>query len=317
MGELSAVAEACMQTALERTWQRLAQAGRDGGLEAEGFCILAMGKLGGGELNYSSDIDLLAVCEPGGSGGKETAARVMEGVRADLMNHTEEGYAYRVDLRLRPFGGSGDLVPTVQGLLDYYRRGASLWEIQAAIKMRPVAGNLLLGHRVVEALHAVLLAPRSPEAIVRSVKGLRAEAARVHAATSGGLDVKNGAGGIRDVEFLVQALQLIHAPDAPHLLEGNTLRAVGALEERRVISREQAETLREDYRFLRRVEHALQLLEDRQTHVVPADPDALGALAGRVTRAGRDAAGPFREELEGCLDRVRRNAEALLKTPVE
>jgi glutamate-ammonia-ligase adenylyltransferase len=314
MGELSAVAEACVQTALECAWQHSVDGGRaHDGLEPEGFCILAMGKLGGGELNYSSDIDLLAVCEPAGAGGKETAARVMEGVRADLMNHTEEGHAYRVDLRLRPFGRSGDLVPTVQGLLDYYRGGASLWEIQAAIKMRPVAGNLLLGHRVAEAVHEVLLAPRSPEEIVRSIKALRAEAKRIHAGPAGGLDIKNGAGGIRDVEFLVQALQLIHAPDAPHLLEGNTLRAVGALEERRVISRDQAETLREDYRFLRRVEHALQLLEDRQTHVVPADPDALGALAGRVSRGGREAAGVFREELEGCLARVRGNAEAMLR----
>jgi glutamate-ammonia-ligase adenylyltransferase len=236
----------------------------------------------------------------------------MEGVRADLMNHTEEGYAYRVDLRLRPFGRSGELVPTAQGLLDYYRGGASLWEIQAALKARPVAGNLRLGHRVMEALHGVLLAPRSPGEIVRSVKALRAEAERVHAGSSGGLDVKNGAGGIRDVEFLVQALQLIHAPDAPHLLEGNTLRALGGLEERRVISGEQAETLRRDYRFLRRVEHALQLLEDRQTHALPSDPDALGALAGRVARAGREAADAFREELETCMARVRRGAEALL-----
>ncbi len=313
MGELSAVAEAFVQSALEGAWERLAGAegGRDG-LDPEGFCILAMGKLGGGELNYSSDIDLLAVCEPGGRGGKETAARVMEGVRADLMNHSEEGHAYRVDLRLRPFGRAGDLVPTVQGLLDYYRTGASLWEIQAAIRMRPVAGNLRLGHRVVEALHAVLLAPRSPDRVVRSVRGLRAEAERVHAGRSGGLDVKNGAGGIRDVEFLVQALQLIHAPGAPHLLEGNTLRAVGALEERGVILRGQAETLREDYRFLRRVEHALQLLEDRQTHVVPTDPDALGALAGRVNHAGREAVGAFVEELEERLTRVRRTVSDLL-----
>jgi glutamate-ammonia-ligase adenylyltransferase len=310
MDELSAVAEAFVQAALERTWGRFpdAEGGREG-LDPEGFCILAMGKLGGGELNYSSDIDLLAVCEPApGNGGKETASRVLEGVRADLMNHTEEGHAYRVDLRLRPFGRAGDLVPTRAGLLDYYRTAASLWEIQAAIKMRPVAGNLRLGHRVVEAVHEVLLAPRSPEQIVRSVTGMRAEAGRLSSGPSRAVDVKNGAGGIRDVEFLVQALQLIHAPDAPHLIEGNTLRAVGALEERGVVSREEAGTLREDYRFLRRVEHALQLLEDRQTHTVPTDPDALGALAARVTRAGRGSAGSFAAELEACLARVRRAA---------
>lgn len=308
IGELSTVAEAFLQAALERTWERL-EGGEGGheGLDPERFCILAMGKLGGGELNYSSDIDLIAVCDPApGNGGKETASRVMEGVRADLMNHTDEGYAYRVDLRLRPFGRAGDLVPTVPGLLEYYRTGASLWEIQAGIKMRPVAGNLRLGHRVVEALHAVLLAPRSPEEIVRCVKEMRAGSERPPAGPSRGPDVKNGRGGIRDVEFLVQALQLIHAPDAPHLLEGNTLRAVGALEERGVLSREEAESLREDYRFLRRVEHALQLLEDRQTHAVPTDADALGALAGRVTRAGREAVRTFVEDLDECMARVRR-----------
>ncbi len=317
MAELSVVAESIVEAALGAVWERLADdCARTGGCGPERFCILAMGKLGGGELNYSSDIDLLGVCDPpsgpGNNNGKEAAARVMEAVRADLMTHTEEGYVYRVDLRLRPFGRSGDLVSTLPGLVHYYRTRASLWEIQAAIKMRPVAGNFRLGHRVVEALHALLLTPRSAERILCSVQGMRSEAQRLSWKRHQNLDIKNGAGGIRDVEFLVQALQLIHAPEAPHLLEGNTLRAIGALEESGVLSKDRAETLREDYRFLRRVEHALQLLEDRRTHVIPADPDALGALAGRVTRTGRNAAGRFVPELENRLARVRQAADRLL-----
>ncbi len=312
MQELSAVAEALVEIALEGTRERLAREGDGGDRSAEGFCILAMGKLGGSELNYSSDIDLLGVCDPEGAPAgpvKETAGRVLEGVRADLMDHSEEGHAYRVDLRLRPFGRAGELVPTVSGLLDYYRTRASLWEIQAAVKMRPVAGDPRLGHRVVEAVHEVVLVPRSAEKILGSVRRLRSEAERRAAkGLARGLDIKNGRGGIRDVEFLVQALQLVHAPEAPHLLEANTLRALRWLEEQGVLSGDLARILREDYRFLRRVEHALQLLEDRQTHTVPEDPEALAALAGRVMRSGRQAAEPFLEELEDRMTRVRRTA---------
>ena len=313
--DLSVVAEAFVQAALDRTWERMER--KDPSIQGEArerFCVLALGKLGGLELNYSSDIDLLGVVDPAphGGAGKETAARVMEGLRTDLSSHSDEGYAYRVDLRLRPFGGSGDLVPTVSGLLEYYRRQASLWEIQAAIKMRPVAGNLQLGHRVVEAVRELLLTPRDPAEIAASCRHMREQGERLsRQGIDEGLDVKSGPGGIRDVEFLVQALQLMHAPGAPEILDGNTLRALGALEERGILSRDRVAVLREDYLFLRRVEHALQLAEDRQTHLVPLDPKAMEVLAGRVARSRRPGAGEFEEELRARLARVREAAASV------
>lgn len=316
--ELSTVAEAFVQATLDRTWDRLEGQGRLPEVAEtmrERFCILALGKLGGRELNYSSDIDLLGMVETGDSSRtsalKEAAARAMEGVRNDLSRHTVEGYAFRVDLRLRPFGTAGDLVSSWDGLLDYYRHKASLWEIQAALKMRPVAGNLRLGYRFQEELQEVLLAPRSREEVLRSVCRLRSEAVEQSRRRHGdALDVKNGRGGIRDVEFAVQALQLMHAPESPSLIEGNTLAALGALEEQGVLPSRQAAELREDYLFLRRVEHALQLLEDRQTHVVPDAPEALVALGKRL-HSGEEAA-RFGEILRERLERVRRTTSVWL-----
>ena len=318
--ELSAVAEAFVQAALERIWLRLEGQGRLPVAHddvRERFCILALGKLGGRELNYSSDIDLLGMAESGDPSGssmvREAATRAMEGVRKDLSRHTEEGYAFRVDLRLRPFGRAGDLVPSYGALLDYYRQKASLWEIQAALKIRPVAGNLRLGYRFLEDLREVLLSPRSRKEVLASVARLRAEAVEQSGRRLGeGLDVKNGKGGIRDVEFTVQALQLIYAPRFPSLLEGNTLAALGALEEQGILSSRQAAELKEDYLYLRRVEHALQLLEDRQIHVVPNAPGPLLAL-GRQLHFGQETeAARFGETLRERLERVRKTTSGLL-----
>ncbi|MBW1785927.1 MAG: hypothetical protein JRK53_04810, partial [Deltaproteobacteria bacterium] len=187
------------------------------------FCVMAFGKLGVNELNYSSDIDLMGLYDEDGvssgpgldrDGLKRAYGRVMESLRSDLSDHTEEGYAYRVDLRLRPFGASGDLVPTLNGLLKYYRQRASLWEIQAAFKLRPVAGNISLGYGFLERLKPILVERRDRGCIVDSIEHMRRAAVRATArGIQRGTDVKSGFGGLRDVEFLVQGLQLIHAPD--------------------------------------------------------------------------------------------------------
>jgi glutamate-ammonia-ligase adenylyltransferase len=143
MLELSRLADAFAQAVLEKRIQEHPE-------WKDRFCILALGKLGGNELNYSSDIDLLGLwSDEDGKNEREKKpffARLMEDLRSDLSSHTEEGYAYRVDLRLRPFGRDGELVPSWSSLVRYYQDVASLWEIQAALKMRPVAGNLRLGY---------------------------------------------------------------------------------------------------------------------------------------------------------------------------
>ena len=295
MRELTVLAEAILQSALE-------QAAGEAGLPAHSLSILAFGKLGGEELNYSSDIDLLALAAPGTPPERLAGlGEVMERLRADLSDHTEEGYVYRVDLRLRPYGRSGELVGGTEGVLRYYRESAALWELQALLKARPVAGDQELGARFLQQARELLSRPFPAAQVVRAVSGLRkASRARLAKALPAGPNIKEGSGGIRDVEFLVQALQLVHAPA---VLAGNTLAALEGLRLAGILAPERAESLARDYLFLRRIEHYLQIFEDRQTHTLPSDPGELSALARRAL--GPDiSAERFSSELAACLTRV-------------
>jgi glutamate-ammonia-ligase adenylyltransferase len=233
MRELTGLAEAIVAVALEELLvQEKTRVPEMQPAEADRpsrFCVMAFGKLGGRELNYSSDIDLLGVMDDGGE--KNFFTHVMESLRADLSEHTEEGYVYRVDLRLRPFGSSGELVPSLSSLIGYYREQASLWEIQALLKIRPIAGNKALGYRFLDAIRPLLLTGRERGPVVNSIQKMRCRAITAAQKQGAPTDVKRGTGGLRDVEFLVQGLQLIHAPENPVLLEGNTLAALGLLRE--------------------------------------------------------------------------------------
>jgi glutamate-ammonia-ligase adenylyltransferase len=298
--ELSALAEASVQVALQAADGSL----RAGGLPAppslDSFCIFAFGKLGGGELNYSSDIDLLGVCAAVSDDGGESTryfAKVLERTRDNLTTHTSEGYAYRVDFRLRPFGRSGPLVVSVPSITRYYWEHAALWELQAQLKLRPIAGNLVLGYGVLTTIRQVA-ASRSiePGDVARSIRRLRDMASQRREGETT-LDVKDGPGGIRDIEFLVQGLQLTNLCLASDVGDANTLRALAVLERRELLPVDEAGELREAYLFLRRLEHMLQLLEDRQVHVLPAGRRELLALARRLLDS--KATG------EALLDRVR------------
>jgi glutamate-ammonia-ligase adenylyltransferase len=319
MFEISSLADALTSAALTNIWTRSTDAERkvpgDFTALADHFCILAFGKLGGGELNYSSDIDLMGIFDvssslPASLGLDRTMLKylftwVMERVTIDLSMHTDEGYAYRVDLRLRPYGGSGELVPSLTALVDYYDKTASLWELQAALKLRPIAGNLNLGSAFLDRLRPMFLRPRRREEVVQSIEKMRSAAVkRGGRATAAGLDVKSGVGGLRDIEFLVQGLQLIHAGDQPELLHGHTLAALQALGSADFLPESVAEELRRDYLFLRVVEHYLQILEDRQIHAVPEDSTELTALARRVLGPGEDGSSLL-ARLEECAARVR------------
>jgi len=307
--ELANLAEAIICVCLERIWADMIE---DGLLPYErSFCVLAFGKLGGRELNYSSDVDLLGVfVEPlAGADGQvlqlsEAYAQLMERLRSDLSTITREGYAYRVDLRLRPYGRSGPLVPTEASLERYYRSEAELWEIQALLKARPVAGNRELGRGLLQRLQPLLAAPRDAHLIWRSVAELRAKAVRKSSdALLGSINVKEQTGGIRDIEFLVQALQLIHAHAQASLLCGGTLTAIRRLERHDILDRLTARVLTDDYLFLRRVEHHLQILEDQQVHILPNDDAELNALAKRLLGVDSSAEA-FVERLRGTMNRV-------------
>jgi len=279
MEELSLLAEIIVSYALKGAIARYSDRGA-----APPLCILAMGKLGGSELNYSSDIDLLCVVgEEADNEAKTRAASIIEMVRADLSTHTEEGYSYRVDLRLRPYGTGGELAHGLSSLVKYYQLHAAPWELLAALKMRPISGDMGLGRELCNRVREILMARRAPQEIFKTVCHMRQEAIRLASrALVKTTDLKAGIGGIRDVEFMAQALQLVHISELPELFTGNTTEALERLGAANIISSSDATSLIEDYLFLRRVEHLLQIMEDRQIHTLPKSHEEMEALAKRL-----------------------------------
>ncbi|MFW5695455.1 MAG: glutamate-ammonia-ligase adenylyltransferase [Alkalispirochaeta sp.] len=308
VAEISALARATVHAALQNVLiEHPEPLGR--------LCILAFGKLGGGELNYSSDIDLLAIYEPDSEidDQEHRLGRLFRQVVRDLTDFTVEGQAYRVDLRLRPWGNAGRLVYSIPTLERYYTEEADLWELQALLKLSPVAGDGELGRAFIRTINPIL-ARRGEragrEAILHTVRRLRVRAVQEHGAAPDeagslvGADIKNGEGGIRDVEFLVQALQMLHHRLSPEIITGNTLSAMQRLEEAGILSHEKVSTLREDYLFLRRVEHFLQVYDDRQLHAIPAEQEAQEKLT-RVVLGETATPDDLLRRLETTLRRVR------------
>ena len=293
--DLSRVAEAVVRVALEQAWTRQVHDARARARAARDLCVLAFGKLGGRELNYSSDIDLLALRREAGEGPPAEQSRrlcqaVVEALRSDLSDHTAEGRAYRVDLRLRPYGRSGELVPSVPFAAKYYATAAGPWEIQALLRLRPIAGARAVGLDFLRCVGPVLRRPHEPGEVIDSIRRMRGASARKDERSHEGcIDVKNGEGGIRDIEFLVQGLQMIHLHRHPRLATGHTLDALVRLRRLGLLDKAAERRLSDDYVFLRQIEHYLQILEDRQTHVVAFDDTSLHALARRLE--GRDADG--------------------------
>ena len=305
MLDLSILADALIEAALARVLAELPPEQREA---AAHFCILAFGKLGGLELNYSSDVDLLGLFDSSDerASGCEFYSKIMEKVHADLAAHTEEGYVYRVDLRLRPYGGAGAISASVASVEKYYQETASLWEIQALLKLRPVAGHRATGEKLIRHLKPLIFRPFDRSKVIHSIRRLRDQAVKKQSQkNSVATDVKSGLGGIRDIEFLVQGLQLIHGNQHPELFTGNTLQAIDELEEAGLLPPDPAKDLAEDYIFLRRVEHYLQILEDRQIHTLPDDTAELAALAKRMLGTDSNAQ-VFMRELEHRLVRVHR-----------
>ncbi|HRU05969.1 MAG TPA: glutamate-ammonia-ligase adenylyltransferase, partial [Candidatus Brocadiia bacterium] len=316
VGEISELAEAAVSVTLDRLWVAMEAEGarlRPMAELRDRFCVVALGKLGGAELNYSSDIDLVGVFDDTGadadSGLAEFFSGVMEQLRADLSQHTEEGYAYRVDLRLRPYGSAGLLAWGLGAIMAYYGGNAAAWELQALLKARPIAGSARLGEAFTAASRPLLLGAAARGDVVASIERMRGE--QLKAQGRGGMDVKTGMGGLRDVEFLVQGLQLMRAPERPELLEGNTLKALKGLVQAGALPANAGDELREDYVFLRRVEHCLQIFEDRQVHALPEDAEELAALARRMMGVEATAEA-FQARLAEVSGRVRRNYERYL-----
>ncbi|HEY3311988.1 MAG TPA: hypothetical protein VGK00_10145 [Anaerolineales bacterium] len=256
----------------------LDHASKQTGTSASGFVVLGMGKLGGGELNYSSDIDLLFLClEQEGN-----YLRLGQVLINALANMGAEGFLYRVDMRLRPWGRDGTLVSTVSGYLDYLHKHARLWEKQALLKARPIAGDLALGEDFLRQVEPFIYGenPETLRASVHAMKQRTEELLRSRGREWG--QVKLGEGSIRDVEFVVQYLQLAHGGGNLKLRKKSTLQALRRLLKFQFISRQEARVLTDGYIFQRTVEHFLQMMHYRQTYSLPSDPVAIHLLARRL-----------------------------------
>jgi glutamate-ammonia-ligase adenylyltransferase len=301
--ELSHLADACLAAAWEWARERLerlygAPIGADGA--PTGLAVIGMGKLGGEELNYSSDIDPIFVYggdgeTAGGEAGRvangEFFAQAVRGIVDTLESVTEEGHVFRVDLRLRPEGRSGALILSVDGYRAYFADRAVLWERQALIKARLAAGDPAVAARFFEAVRPFVYRPGLDPAIVREVRDMKTQIDRsLRGKDAERRNVKLGRGGIREVEFLVQALQLLYGGDDPWLRERNSLRAIFRLTERGYLPPALGRELGDALTYLRTVEHRLQILHEFQTHTLPEEPRALGLLARRMGIARPPAA---------------------------
>jgi glutamate-ammonia-ligase adenylyltransferase len=293
--ELSRLADVCLAAACrwaDEALELLYGVPRTPDRGRAGLAVIGMGKLGGDELNYSSDIDLIFVYGDDGetSGGAQGSiangryfAEAAKAVVAALESVTEEGYAFRVDLRLRPEGRSGALILSLEGYRAYFAERAELWERQALIKARFCAGDAAVAARFFELVRPFVFRAGLDAGIVDEVRRMKQEIDR--AQRSKGVErrnVKLGRGGIREVEFLVQALQLLYAGDDPWLRGGNTLRTLFRLTERGYLAPALGRTLGDALVFLRTVEHRLQILHEFQTHTLPEEARALGLLARRM-----------------------------------
>ena len=322
--ELSDLAVAILETGYRRLRESLVArhgtpryTAEDGSLRECGMSVIALGKLGGRELNYSSDIDLMFVYAANGETdgphpitNKEFHKKIANQFSDLLSVYTAEGMCYRVDLRLRPDGSLGEVCISLEGALKYYRTRARDWELQMLIKGRPVAGDRATGRALLDAIEPLIYSTTLDFSAVEAVSETRERIGEKLAARRGhnaGLDVKLAPGGIRDIEFLAQCLQRLHGGRVPWLRHGGTLLALSRLSDKDLFSDAEHGRLASAYRFLREVEHRLQIADDRQTHSLPANSSELDLLARRMPRAPgspETCAATFPQQLNAHLETV-------------
>ncbi len=326
-GELSDLAAASLEAARESCLRILVREhGRpmmrtpSGEIEAE-FLVLGMGKLGGRELNFSSDIDLVyfyssdegeteGVALPDGMiRGRLSLhsffAKLAEMVTKALSQVTEDGFVFRVDLGLRPEGKSGDLALSLRSAEVYYEAWGQSWERSAMLKAWPVAGSPDLGERFLRMIEPFVYRKYLDYTLMEDMMAMKKKIDLSLAREKGGeTNIKLGRGGIREIEFFIQALQLVFAGKNPALRVRNSLQALQTLRDSRIISSEDCDTLSYAYRFLRMVEHRIQVVQERQTHSLPAGEEDMLTLARRCGYLEADGLRRFRETLEFHRSRV-------------
>ena len=292
--ELSNLADTIINTACRAVRKELEHrfgAPRLADGSACGFSVLALGKLGGRELNYSSDIDLMFVYSAAGetSGAhslthREFFKKLANRLTELLATYTPQGMIYRVDLRLRPEGRHGEVSISLDAAKEYYEKRARDWELQMLIKARRAAGDAEPARALLEWVQPRIYSTTLDFSAVESMSESRERISDKLAARKrpGGTDVKLARGGIRDIEFLVQCLQRVHGGREIWLRNSGTLLALNRLRDKDLLSGAEYSRLVNAYQFLRHLEHRLQFAEDRQTHALPENPDELDLLARRM-----------------------------------
>jgi glutamate-ammonia-ligase adenylyltransferase len=326
LSALSDLADAILGAAVDHL---LRIAGRNGELKLlsdrtpgarSGYVVLAMGKLGSRELNYSSDVDLIVFFDPDAACTAEATeparffVRLTRRLVSILEDITEDGYAYRVDLRLRPDPRATQIAISIEAAAVYYESMGQNWERAAMIKARPVAGDLELGRRFLHRLEPYVWRRYLDFAAIADVQSLKRQihAVRGHGTVAVfGHNIKLGRGGIREIEFFVQTQQLIAGGRNPSLREPRTTDALEALARAGWITAEVAGELAGDYRFLRRIENRIQMINDEQTHAVPREPVAFERLA---RFSGWHSASAFEHQLRSTLERVQTHYSALFES---
>ena len=305
---LTRLAELCLQAAIEEHERRLFEKhgtprAADG--RPQRIFVIGLGKFGGGELNLSSDIDIM-FCYPesGNSDGRRSLAndqfftRLARAVIASLAEFTEDGFCFRVDTRLRPFGTAGPLTSSLAALEQYYQREGRDWERYALIKARPVAGDPEAGARFIEDVRPFVYRRYIDYSAIEALQEMHANVQHDARRRDRLDDIKRGPGGIREIEFLAQSFQILRGGREPALQTPSLDGALSAIEQLELLSSTAIGEIRNDYAFLRLLENRIQALRDQQTHRLPADEDR--------ARIARGMAEPDSEALETSLERTRR-----------
>lgn len=313
--ELSQLAEICLREVY--TYWDCELRSRRGGPDTP-FAILGLGKLGGRELNHSSDIDVIFVYGEEGQVSpnltyhewfNQLGAKIIETFAA----HDPAGALFRIDLRLRPEGTAGPLARSIDSMENYYAGFGETWERLALIKARGIAGSRELAYEFLRQ-HQPFIFPKSPTRdVLEEIGSIKRRIERdIVGHENIGRDVKLGAGGIREIEFVVQALQLLHGARHAFLQETSTLKVLPVLADLELLPHQEARTLEDAYRFLRSVEHRLQIEAEQQTHTVPEDGDALRLLAASL---GFSSEEEFNVALHAHMEKVRAVFRRVISTP--
>jgi glutamate-ammonia-ligase adenylyltransferase len=272
-----------------------------------------MGRLGAGEMSYNSDLDLIFVYdEPGEAAAqaREAAARMVQKLIAILEAPTREGTAYKLDLRLRPSGNAGPLVTSLAGFREYHRQSSAVWERQSLVRARVVAGDPVLAKEVESSRQEFVFERGLSRAAVGEIAAMRERMEReIGAESKHRLNLKQGRGGLVDVEFITQMMALRHGHEFASLRQHGTVGLIRAIAQVKLMDAHDAEDLESDYRFMLRLEDRLRIESDHAAWALPTAPADLMPLARRMGYAGLDASQQLLDELMRRRSRVRATFE--------